>query len=128
MFVDRRDCYLLDFPRPGFAASPRRELLEMWFPVYGYRGALWRSASSYCSNWAATVPKARCPKLRALILIAVLASIGYVAVNQACVAALGYRGRALSVILLCLQITSTGATFPVETPLGSSSSSARCSP
>ena len=51
----------------------------------------------------------------ALILIAVLASIGYVAVNQACVAALGYRGRALSVILLCLQITSTGATFPVET-------------
>ena len=51
----------------------------------------------------------------ALILIAVLASIGFVAVNQACVAALGYRGRALSVILLCLQITSTGATFPVET-------------
>lgn len=51
----------------------------------------------------------------ALILIAVLGSIGYVAVNQACVAALGYRGRALSVILLCLQITSTGATFPVET-------------
>lgn len=51
----------------------------------------------------------------ALVLIAVLASIGYVAVNQACVAALGYRGRALSVILLCLQITSTGATFPVET-------------
>lgn len=51
----------------------------------------------------------------ALLLIAVLASIGFVAVNQACVAALGYRGRALSVILLCLQITSTGATFPVET-------------
>lgn len=51
----------------------------------------------------------------ALILISVLASIGYVAVNQACVAGLGYRGRALSVILLCLQITSTGATFPVET-------------
>lgn len=51
----------------------------------------------------------------ALILIAVLASIGYLAVNQACVAALGYRGRAPSVILLCLQITSTGATFPVET-------------
>ena len=51
----------------------------------------------------------------ALILIAVLASIGFVAVNQACVAALGYRGRALSVVLLCLQITSTGATFPVET-------------
>ncbi|WP_288292229.1 YhgE/Pip domain-containing protein [uncultured Varibaculum sp.] len=51
----------------------------------------------------------------ALLLTAVLASIGFVAVNQACVAALGYRGRALSVILLCLQITSTGATFPVET-------------
>lgn len=51
----------------------------------------------------------------ALLLIAVLASIGFVAINQACVAALGYRGRALSVILLCLQITSTGATFPVET-------------
>lgn len=50
-----------------------------------------------------------------LIGIAVLASLTFVAVNQACIAILGYRGRFVSIVLLLLQIASMGATFPVET-------------
>jgi len=49
------------------------------------------------------------------IAIAVLSSLTFVAVNQACVAVLSYRGRFVSLMLLILQITSMGGTFPVET-------------
>jgi len=50
-----------------------------------------------------------------LILVAIAASLTFVAVNQACVATMAYRGRFASIILLSLQITSMGATFPIET-------------
>ncbi len=50
-----------------------------------------------------------------MIGIGVLASLTFVAVNQACIAILGYRGRFVSIVLLLLQIASMGATFPVET-------------
>lgn len=47
--------------------------------------------------------------------IALLSSVTFVVINQACVATLGFRGRFVSVLLLCLQITTAGATFPIET-------------
>jgi putative membrane protein len=50
-----------------------------------------------------------------LVLLAIAASLTFVAVNQAAVATMAYRGRFVSIILLSLQITSMGATFPVET-------------
>lgn len=50
-----------------------------------------------------------------LSALAVLASICFMAINQACVAAFAFRGRFLSIVLLSLQITSMGATFPIET-------------
>lgn len=53
--------------------------------------------------------------LGTLILICMLTSIAFVSINQACVAALGFRGRFVSVLLLCLQLTTAGATFPIET-------------
>ena len=53
--------------------------------------------------------------LLGLCAMALLASFSFAAVNQACVAALAYRGRFVSIILLSLQITSMGATFPIET-------------
>ena len=51
----------------------------------------------------------------AMLGIGILASLTFVAVNQACVATLGYRGRFVSIVLLLLQIASMGATFPIET-------------
>ncbi|QQM67441.1 YhgE/Pip domain-containing protein [Actinomyces weissii] len=53
--------------------------------------------------------------LLGLCLMAVATSVCFMAVNQACVAALAFRGRFISIILLSLQITSMGATFPIET-------------
>ena len=44
--------------------------------------------------------------------MAIATSLCFVAVNQACVAAFAFRGRFLSIVLLSLQITSMGATFP----------------
>lgn len=53
--------------------------------------------------------------LLGLVLMAMASSICFMAINQACVAALAFRGRFVSIILLSLQITSMGATFPIET-------------
>ncbi|MDP9800749.1 putative membrane protein [Arcanobacterium wilhelmae] len=50
-----------------------------------------------------------------LTALAILSSICFMAINQACVAAFAFRGRFLSIVLLCLQITTMGATFPIET-------------
>ncbi len=50
-----------------------------------------------------------------MVAIGILASLTFVAVNQACIAMMGYRGRFVSIVLLLLQIASMGATFPVET-------------
>ncbi|MDU0347629.1 YhgE/Pip domain-containing protein [Actinomyces sp. MRS3W] len=50
-----------------------------------------------------------------LCAMAIAASLTFVAINQACVATLAFRGRFVSIILLSLQITSMGATFPIET-------------
>ncbi len=53
--------------------------------------------------------------LLGMVAIGILASLTFVAVNQACIAMMGYRGRFVSIVLLLLQIASMGATFPVET-------------
>lgn len=53
--------------------------------------------------------------LPGLIALGVLASLTFVAVNHALISLLAFRGRFVSIVLLCLQITSMGATFPVET-------------
>ncbi|WP_350257714.1 YhgE/Pip domain-containing protein [Scrofimicrobium sp. R131] len=53
--------------------------------------------------------------LAGFVLVAVLASLTFAVINQACIAVLAYRGRFVSIVLLVLQITSMGATFPVET-------------
>lgn len=53
--------------------------------------------------------------LPGLVLVAIATSLAFVAVNQAFVAALAYRGRFVSLIMLSLQIASMGGAFPVET-------------
>ncbi|MDN6795344.1 MAG: YhgE/Pip family protein, partial [Propionibacterium sp.] len=50
-----------------------------------------------------------------LVLLAIASSLTFVALNQMLVATLAYRGRFVSIVFLCLQITSMGATFPIET-------------
>ncbi len=50
-----------------------------------------------------------------LVAMGIASSLTFVALNQMFVAILAYRGRFLSIFLLCLQITSMGATFPIET-------------
>lgn len=53
--------------------------------------------------------------LPGLIGMAMVTSLVFMAINQACVATLAFRGRFVSIILLSLQITSMGGTFPIET-------------
>lgn len=53
--------------------------------------------------------------LGGLVGIALASSFTFIAINQALIATLGYRGRFVSILLLCLQIASMGATFPIET-------------
>ncbi|MDO4901792.1 YhgE/Pip domain-containing protein [Actinomyces sp.] len=53
--------------------------------------------------------------LPGLCAMAIAASLTFVAINQACLATLAFRGRFVSVALLSLQIASMGATFPIET-------------
>ncbi|WP_172120574.1 YhgE/Pip domain-containing protein [Actinomyces faecalis] len=53
--------------------------------------------------------------LLGLTLMAIASSVCFMAINQACVASLAFRGRFVSIVLLSLQITSMGATFPIET-------------
>jgi putative membrane protein len=50
-----------------------------------------------------------------MVGFAMLASMSFVAINQALVAMLGAKGRFLGLVLLCLQLTSAGATYPIET-------------
>ncbi|WP_136194173.1 YhgE/Pip domain-containing protein [Actinomyces procaprae] len=57
----------------------------------------------------------RAANLLGLCAMAIAASLTFVAINQACVATLAFRGRFVSIILLSLQITSMGASFPIET-------------
>lgn len=64
------------------------------------------------TNWAVGLHAQNLP---GLILMAIATSLTFVALNQMFVATLAYRGRFVSIILLCLQITSMGATFPIET-------------
>ncbi len=47
--------------------------------------------------------------------IAVLASLAFMAVNQALVVLLGPPGRYLALILIVLQLSAAGATYPIET-------------
>lgn len=67
------------------------------------------------TNWAVELHAAN---VWGMIGIAALASLTFVAVNQACIALMGYRGRFVSIVLLLLQIASMGATFPIETMPG----------
>ena len=53
--------------------------------------------------------------LPGLVLMAIASSVCFMAINQACVASMAFRGRFVSIVLLSLQITSMGATFPIET-------------
>jgi putative membrane protein len=50
-----------------------------------------------------------------VIGLAFLASFTYVALNQALVALLGAPGRFLALVLIVLQLSSAGATYPVQT-------------
>ncbi|MBD1372032.1 YhgE/Pip domain-containing protein [Hazenella sp. IB182357] len=49
-----------------------------------------------------------------LFLFAILLSITFIAINQMLVATLGNAGRFFAIILLMLQLTSSGGTYPVE--------------
>lgn len=49
---------------------------------------------------------------------AVLASLTFCAINHALVAALGPTGRFLGLILIVLQLSAAGATYPIETSPG----------
>lgn len=50
-----------------------------------------------------------------LIALCVLSSWTFVAMNQACLAVAGFRGRFLSLVLMCLQLGAAAGTFAIET-------------
>ncbi|MFP7695812.1 YhgE/Pip family protein [Trueperella sp. LYQ143] len=50
-----------------------------------------------------------------LLLISILSSLTYVAMNQACLAVFGFRGRFFSLVLMCLQLGAAAGTFASET-------------
>lgn len=54
-------------------------------------------------------------KLGTLFVLCMLTALCFLVLNQGFIALMGYRGRFASVLMLLLQITSAGATFPVET-------------
>ncbi|PID98236.1 MAG: hypothetical protein CSA82_00720 [Actinobacteria bacterium] len=64
------------------------------------------------TNWLVGLRAANLP---GLVVMAIAASLTFVAFNQMLIASLSYRGRFVSILLLCLQIASMGATFPIET-------------
>lgn len=64
------------------------------------------------TNWTVGLHAVNLP---GLVGIAIASSLTFVAINQMFIATLAYRGRFASILLLCLQIASMGATFPLET-------------
>lgn len=52
--------------------------------------------------------------LPALYALAILTSLAFVAINQALVASLGTKGRFAALILVVLQLSAAGATYPIE--------------
>lgn len=50
-----------------------------------------------------------------LVIMAVATAVTFLAINQALVALLGSAGRLVSLVLVTLQLTSVGATFPIQT-------------
>lgn len=53
-----------------------------------------------------------------LMLMVLLVSLTFVAINQALIALLGAPGRFAALVLIVLQLSSAGATYPVETAPG----------
>lgn len=51
----------------------------------------------------------------ALVLLALLTSAAFLAINQALVALWGTKGRFAALILIVLQLASAGATYPIQT-------------
>ena len=78
----------------------------------GIFGVIQATLAAVITNWAVELHAVH---LGGLVGIAILASLTFIAVNQACIAMLGYRGRFVSIVLLLIQIAAMGATFPVET-------------
>lgn len=50
-----------------------------------------------------------------LLGIAVLGSVTFVAINQACIALLGAPGRFIALLLMVFQVAAAGGTYPIET-------------
>ena len=78
----------------------------------GIFGIVQATLAAVITNWSVELHAVH---LGGLVGIAILASLTFIAVNQACIAMLGYRGRFVSIVLLLVQIAAMGATFPVET-------------
>ena len=78
----------------------------------GIFGIVQATLAAVITNWSVELHAVH---LDGLVGIAILASLTFIAVNQACIAMLGYRGRFVSIVLLLIQIAAMGATFPVET-------------
>jgi putative membrane protein len=57
-------------------------------------------------------------RLPELVGLTALVGIAFVAVNQALVAAFGFRGLIVSLVLAVLQLTSAGIPYPIETAPG----------
>ncbi|MEH3033860.1 MAG: YhgE/Pip domain-containing protein [Aeromicrobium erythreum] len=49
---------------------------------------------------------------------ALLTGVVFTAINQMCIALLGPAGRFVAIVLVCLQLTSAGGTYPIETAPG----------
>lgn len=52
------------------------------------------------------------------LVFAVLVSATFMAINQSLIAALGTKGRFVALVLIVLQLSSAGATYPIETTPG----------
>lgn len=101
------------------ALDRRHSTAEKWWwsaarpmLVGGVLGLLQAALAVLVGNWLVDIHAMHVGRF---VGIAMIASVTFVAVNQALVALLSYRGRFVSLLLLVLQITSMGGTFPVET-------------
>lgn len=50
--------------------------------------------------------------------LALLTGVVFTAINQMCIALFGPAGRFVAIVLVCLQLTSAGGTYPIETAPG----------
>lgn len=128
-----------EVPTSAYAMGPYFMALALWIggialylltdPLRGKRLGTWLGGlSSFAPGAAMAVFQAvalvgtlgwllgvRAANVPGLIALAVLASLTFVAINQALAGLLGTPGRFLALVLIVVQLAAAGGTYPVQT-------------